>query len=249
MADVCLTSAQILKFDPSVATLGFSSTGTIQVDSVGAPGDTIDIGGVSLTAVAGARTSGSDDFSLASGTTLGVATDIVAALGDASNSFTSLVTGAIQIPGVPTVQLTSVATGYYSTLPLATSAAAVYVLSGATLTGGEEFIDEMVSCTCGMLGDCWGVKKDCAHRYLALHFLTVASGGAGGPVSSRTIDRLSESYAITPPTDAELGSTKWGLLYLALKKTVLKLPQSGYPGGSLRPIGVVSGGWPGGWYP
>lgn len=224
MAASCLTLAEFLSATGTeFQTFGGASTGTIEVASVGAPGDTIDIGGVTLTSVAGARTSGSDDFSLASGTTLGVAQSIVDALTDAANSFTTLVTASIQIPGVPVVQLTSVSTGYYSTLPLVTSAAAVYVLSGATLTGGADQLTTIIDSTCNMLGDCWGTKKSQGHLYLAAHFATIASGGAGGPVTSRSIDKISESYAVAPPSDPDLGSTKWGLLYLALKKTLPNL--------------------------
>lgn len=242
MAASCVTIAEFISATGTeFQTFGAASTGTIQVDSVGAPGDTITIGGVVLTAVAGARTSGSDDFSLASGTTLGVAQSITDALTDAANGFTALVSAAIQIPGVPIVQLTSVSTGYYSTLPLVTSAAAVYVLSAATLTGGADLLTTILDSTCQMLGDCWGTKKSWGHIYLAAHFVTIADGGAGGPVASRSIDKISESYAVQPPSDPDLGSTKWGLLYLALRKT---LPNLGIAVGrsNFSRIGIVGGG-------
>lgn len=224
MAASCLTVAEFLSATGTeFSTFGAASTGTIEISAVGSPGDTITIGGVDLTAVAGARSSGSNDFSLASGTELGVAQSIVDALSDTANGFVSLVTAAVQIPGVPIIQLTSVSTGYYSTLPLATSDAVSYVLSGDALTGGPDLLDTILTASCSMLGSCWGSKKSDGHLYLTAHFLSVASGNEGGSVSSRSIDKISESYAVTPPSDPDLGSTKWGRMYLALKKTIPNL--------------------------
>lgn len=222
----CLTAVQFLtQTGTEFSTFGPASTGTISVDAVGSPGDTITIGGVVLTAVAGARTSGSNDFSLASGTTLGVAEEIVAALTDPANGFAPLVTAAIQIPGVPVVALTSVSTGYYSTLPLATSDAVSYVLSGTQLEGGELLIETILASACSMLGGCWGAKLPYAHLYLTAHFLTVASGGESGPVTSRSIDKISEGYspASFDTSDAAFANTRWGRLYLALRKTVVNI--------------------------
>lgn len=244
MAASCLTVEEILQAAPEFNTFGPASSGTLTILSVGAPGDTLTFAGVTLTAVAGARTSGSDDFSLASATVPGVAQSILDALADPLNSFTTILTAIVQIPGVPTVlALTSVTTGYYSTIPIASSDALVYELSGATLLGGEVLITTITDSTCQMQGDCWGVKKSWGHLYLAAHFATLAAGGAGGPVTSRSIDKISESFAPTPfaQTDAALSSTKWGIMYLALRKT---LPNLGIVVGrsNLGLIGVVGGG-------
>lgn len=244
MAASCVTALEFIQATGTeFLSFGVASTGTVTVASVGAPGDTISVGGQTLTAVAGARTSGADDFSLASGTVTGVARSIVDAIDDASNSFTTLVTAAIQIPGTAVVVLTTVSLGYYSTLPFTTSAAAVYELDpdDGNLTGGADLLTTVLDSTCQMLGDCWGAKKSWGHVYLAAHFATVAQGNAGGPVSSRSIDKISESYAVQPPSDPDLGSTKWGLLYLALRKT---LPNIGAAVGRTNRglIGVVGGG-------
>lgn len=242
MAASCVTALEFFQATGTeFVNLGVSSIGQITVASVGAAGATITIGGVPLTAVAGARTPGSDDFSLASGTVLGVAQSIVDAINDAANSFTTLVTAALLTPGEPSLQVTTVATGYYSTLPFVTSVPLVYVLDpdDGNLSGGEVMITTILDSTCQMLGDCWGVKKSWGHIYLAAHFATISQGGAGGPVSSRSIDKISESYAITPPSDPDLGSTKWGLMYLALRATLINLPVAGR-GAFL--IGVPGGG-------
>lgn len=81
------------------------------------PGDTIDIdftavggGPVTLTAVAGPRTPGSNDFSIDSGTTAGIRTEIIDAINDALNAFAAFVSAAADVaPG--DIALTLVQTG------------------------------------------------------------------------------------------------------------------------------------------
>jgi hypothetical protein len=219
----CLTIPEfLLQTGADFSTFGPASQGTISILDTIAEGDTITIGGVVLTAEDGARTPGSNDFDL-NGTPLQVAQEIVNAINDPLNSFTPLVIAAIQIPGIPIIQLTSIATGYYSTLPIATSNATSIGLSGTNLSGGELLITSILVSTCSMLGDCWGAKKGQAHLYLSAHMLSVAAGAFGGIVSSKAIDKISIGYAVTAPTDAELGSTKWGIMYLAIRKTVANI--------------------------
>lgn len=114
------------------------ATGSVTVAGVSLAGETITIDGVPLTAVAGARTPGSDDFSLSSGTVAGIAADIVAAINDGANSFTGIVTAADGGGGL--VNLTAVPTGSAGNVSLATSDAVNYVLSGSTLTGGADAV-------------------------------------------------------------------------------------------------------------
>ena len=63
------------------------TTRQITVNTVLAAGVTFSINGITLTAVAGARTSGSNDFSVSSGTVAGITADMVAAINDVVNSF------------------------------------------------------------------------------------------------------------------------------------------------------------------
>jgi len=63
------------------------TTPQITLNTVLTAGVTFTINGILLTAVAGARTPGSDDFSVASGTAAGIVADIVAAINDPLNSF------------------------------------------------------------------------------------------------------------------------------------------------------------------
>jgi hypothetical protein len=73
------------------------------------PGQVVSIGGVSLTSVAGARTPGSDDFDGSLGTVALIAADMVSAINDPSNSFSTFVsaqldpsvTGRVQLRPIP----------------------------------------------------------------------------------------------------------------------------------------------------
>lgn len=101
------------------------------------------------------------------------------------------------------------------------TSAAVLVLA-PELTAGT-LLDLVVEITCKMVTDrfdVWGDLSDEAHRTLAAHFATLilsdASSGPTGPVTSRSLDKLSESYAAGNFDDAELSATKYGRLHLAL---------------------------------
>jgi len=107
--------------------------GTITVTTPAA-GATITIGGVVLTAVAGARTPGSDDFDQSSGDPATIAADIVAAINDAGNSFATIAT-ATSLAGVVTLE--AVPAGVLgNAVTLASNSAVTMDVSGATLEGG-----------------------------------------------------------------------------------------------------------------
>ena len=241
MSAACLTQAEFLTATGSLFTsIGVASTGSITVASTGSPGDTVSIGGATLAAVAGARTLGGNDFSLASATNPGIAASIVDAVNDPLNAIAlgTIATASLRTPGLAIVDLESVDTGVYSLLPLTSSAPLVHVLSAATLTGGDATLANILDCACQMMAvACWGAKRSLGHQFLTSHLLTVGdgtgSGGSGsGTVSSKSIDKLSISYAVTAfdTSDASVSSTKYGRQYLALR-------------GSLVRFGAVSGGW------
>lgn len=103
------------------------------------------------------------------------------------------------------------------------------VLALATELTDEAPLDVIVEMTQSMVNlETWGSKASVAHQALAAHFATevMNPAGATGPVASRTIDKLAESYAVTAPSDAELGTTKYGRLYLMLRKGLLVVPFS-----------------------
>jgi hypothetical protein len=117
------------------------ASGTLTVDTVGwATGDTVTIGvgGVptALTAVAGTRTSGSNDFSVSAGTTDAQAAEIAAAINDASNSFAATVAATTALNVVTITAKTAGSGGDATTLASSVTAPGTDTLSGANLTGG-----------------------------------------------------------------------------------------------------------------
>ncbi len=69
------------------------------------PGDTVVLGGISLTSVAGPRTPGSDDFDGSLGTPALIAANMVAAINDPTNSFSAFVVAQLDPTVVGRVQL------------------------------------------------------------------------------------------------------------------------------------------------
>lgn len=113
-------------------TIPVQATATITVTGVPVAG-TITIGGVVLTAVAGARTPGSNDFDGTLGTTDLVAAEIVAAINDVANGFDAIVTAAA-VGSIVTI--TAVPIGVLGNAITLTEVSAEITISGALLTGG-----------------------------------------------------------------------------------------------------------------
>lgn len=129
--------------DTQAASTGFVTVASFVDVTVG---DTITIGGVTLTGVSGPRTSGSDDFSIdddgGGGGTISDADTLVAelvrAINDPANSFTTIVTAAEDLPN-DQVDLTAVAAGDAGdSVTLATNDGTAFTLSGGNLTGGTD---------------------------------------------------------------------------------------------------------------
>ena len=113
------------------------ASGTLTVDVVGwATGDTVTIGGTPLTAVAGTRTSGSDDFSVSAGTTDAQAAEIAAAINDASNSFAATVVATVALNVVTITAKTAGSGGDAISLASSVTLPGADTLSGGNLTGG-----------------------------------------------------------------------------------------------------------------
>lgn len=114
------------------------STGDLTVTAANADaGDSTTVGGVLFTATAGARTSGSNDFSIDSGTDAGIALDLLAAINDQFNLATGIVTASDGGAGV--VDITAVALGSNGdAVTLATSDATFIAVSAGTLAGGTD---------------------------------------------------------------------------------------------------------------
>jgi hypothetical protein len=125
--------------DTCVSLVGADSFASAQVTVSSAPlvaGDTITIGGVTLTGVSGTRTSGSNNFTATSNTTDAIAANIVAAINDNANGFSSLVTASATLNVVTLTVVTAGSGGNAITLVSSTTPAGGLPVSGATLTGG-----------------------------------------------------------------------------------------------------------------
>lgn len=209
---------------PVFEAAGAVSTGTVEWIDLGTAGDTIAVGGLEFVAVAGARAAGSLTWSV-DGTASAQASSFVAMVNDSEAADALL---AVKV--TPTkVKLTTIAHGYESELYFATSDAAVYTLSGATLTGGSALATFYLGVSASMINVAvWKTKAISGQTFLLAHFLAVATGIGGGElgvVTSRGMDRISQGNAATSfdPSDAALASSKWGRQYLALRRTVFVL--------------------------
>jgi hypothetical protein len=113
------------------------ASGTVTVNKAPlATGDTITINGTALTGTAGTRTSGSDDFSVSSGSTDGIAAEIIAAINDSANSFSTLVSATAALNVVTLTAVTAGSGGNAITLATSTTPGGNMTPSGANLTGG-----------------------------------------------------------------------------------------------------------------
>jgi len=117
--------------------------------------------------------------------------------------------------------------GPLGSLALTSSNEAAMLWDEPTMSPGDGQVLFALECACAQINvECWGAKAMCAHIYLTAHTLMVQSGStfAGGAIASKTMDKLSISYAVTAPSDGDLGATKWGRLYMQLKKTIPVFP-------------------------
>lgn len=79
--------------------------------------------------------------------------------------------------------------------------------------------------TAQIVGTRFGKRRSQAHALLTAHQLAVtqdvATPGGGGPIASEALGPASVSYASgAGPSDAELGSTRYGQAYLAIRLAV-----------------------------
>lgn len=91
----------------------------------------------------------------------------------------------------------------------------------------DEQVELILECTCHMINlECWGKKASCGHLYLAAHFAATQLGEEAGVLTSRTVGRISEGFSASftnAPGDV-WKTTKYGRLYWALFRTLLKTP-------------------------
>lgn len=125
------------------------ATASVTVIAQPVAGNTITINGVVLTGVAGARTSGNNDFSVAGTTRDAIAAEILAALLDVNNSFIEPPNVGAPLGGAKDDSSTVAPNGLVTflagpsfpgtagnALTLATNNPAAFTISGATFAGG-----------------------------------------------------------------------------------------------------------------
>lgn len=219
MAKRCATLDEFLAQVPEFRSFGPKSVGTIKVDTNPAPGDTLTISDPWVLPNVVETLEAGVDFAIGA-TPTDTASNIAAALA------LSALVDASSVGD--TVTLVTKATGPVSVLDLTTSVPLVLILTA--FSGGDVQVVFALDCACAQINlECWGIKADCGHIYLTAHFLTVQSGGSGGAVSSKTIDKLSVSYAVAAPSgdDADLQSTSWGRLYAQMRRSLFIAPLPG----------------------
>jgi hypothetical protein len=213
----CATLAEFLTQAPEFLGFGSESAGTLTVATNPSPGDSITLAtryGVPIVTE-----------TYVADTNYSIGVDETATAAAIAAAIDGGVLAAASSDGPVVSILTSV--GPLGSLSL-TSDSANLVWGETPMTPGDAQVMFALNCACSQINlSCWGVKADCAHVYLTAHMLAVQSGQQSGAVSSKTIDKLSISYANATPTNAELSSTKWGRMYMQLQKTVMVLPVIG----------------------
>jgi hypothetical protein len=229
MAASCATRSEFLAIAPEFATYGPTSSAQA-VANASTPGDRFFIRSASndpavlltFTAVAASPTLGAEY--LAGATPEDTAASLAESINAAGQLATASAVGAV-------VYLDSVETGVNGLHEISADPAAAFTLSAATLEGGAALIDQALACACSQINlECWGTKAQCAHVYLTAHMLTVANGGESGPATRRKIDKIEESFSNVVSTDnldPSFSTTKWGRLYLQLRKSLFIAPVPG----------------------
>ena len=243
---LCATLAQIISIIPDLKTYGGTSTGSLTLTGETLVGETLVIGGKTLTAVAGVA--GVDEWSV-DGDSFAELDSLLAAINNLIGSLVTIATGAIRTPGELIIDVTSISTGIYSQLPWSTTSPNITLDPTDKLTGGECDLAFFSTTACSMINSsCWGTKTLAAHIYLVGHLIETGNGGDVGALTSRGIDKISEgyTYVANDPSDAVFANTKWGRLYLALWRTIPKIPTVG-TGLIARSWPRGGGRWGGGW--
>lgn len=222
MPQRCATLAEFLARAPEFLNFGQQSDGTLTVAPNPIATDSITLATRFGVPIVSEKYVAGTDFAIG-GTPTITATNIATALNagalaaaDSSGPVVSLLTGS----------------GPVGSLVLTSSAAAL-TWDETPMTPGAEIVQTMLDCVCSQINlECWRGKADCAHVFLTAHFLAMQGGGSGesGAVSAKSIDKLSISYAVSPPSDGDLGSTKWGRMYAQMRSTLLILPVVGRTG-------------------
>lgn len=217
----CITTAEFMAFFcPRFRSDGCPGTGAIEFVGAGLVGDTITIGTLTATAIAGARAAGSLTWTIG-GSAEASATSFAAMLAD--SAFVDVVTAS---RSSAVVSMTTFAKGWLSLLEIdITGDVASY--SATAFSGGTELVDTVIASACRLVGACFGSNRKLAQYYLAAHMLTGLAGRDLGQQVSAAINAISAGFAATSfnSADAVYASTPYGRQYLLIRKMT---PQFGF---------------------
>jgi hypothetical protein len=227
VANACATLSEFLAQAPEFKTVGPVSSGIATLVANLVAGDTFTVADTLGAPVVSQSYIADTDFAVGVDATATAGNLATAINSNPLSLITAIAVGAL-------VYLDSKATGACTLYALASNTANL-TLSGATLTGGDAIVAFALSCACSQINlGCWGVKADCGHVYLTGHFLALQTGiGEGGVLNRKKIDKIEAGFAVATPSDGDLGSTKWGRMYLQIRKTLFIAP---LPGRRILPI-------------
>ncbi len=234
------TVPELLALVPDASTVGPRAAATITVATHPVPaGRTVIGGSIVLTSVAGARTSGGNNFQGDGADAAADAVSVFEAINDPANIFVDENWTATLDSGAVIVRILG-KTGPVGDIALVSSGSEL-VVSG--FAGGSAWVDHALEfADCLLDPMCWGDWRNKASIYLAAHFLTMIPGGlvAGmGATTAVNIGSISKSFATAAPTDPRFGTSKWGQLYLLLAEKVFCAPGGVAGAGGTPLLGIV----------
>lgn len=212
----CITTAQFMAFFcPDFSSYGCPSAGSIAFDGTGSVNDTITIGTLTATAIAGARVAGSSTWTIG-------ATAADSAANFATMIADSLFSEIVDRTVISTlVTLSTVAKGYSSLLDMdVTGTTSDYTITA--FTGGALMADLVIASVCGIVGACFGGQRQLAQYYLTAHMLAGAKGLDVGVQTSAAINAISAGFTSTPfgQADAVYSGTSYGRQFLLVRSLV-----------------------------
>ena len=215
MADCITTAGFMAFFCPDFSAYGCPSTGSIAFDGPGLAGDTLTIGTLTATAIAGARAAGSSTWTIGA-TAADSAANFAVMLSD------SLFSEVVDRTVVSTlVTLSTVAVGYSSLLDVSvTGTASDYTIT--EFSGGALMVDTVIASVCGIVGACFGGQRHLAQYYLTAHMLAGLKGLDVGVQTSAAINAISAGFTSTPfgLSDAVYSGTSYGRQFLLVRSIV-----------------------------
>lgn len=208
------TVEYLVGLDSSIASAGSLSVGYATISANLSPGDSFQITGDRVLPWSVESFVADTDFNIGAS-----ALDTLVALATALAANSGLVTAQVLPDG--RMQIVSRQNGYLGEVIVESSNPSL-AITVERLEGGTSVLSSyLAAAKLRVNSECFKNKTQDAQAYLAAHLMT-KSGllSSNGTVLSKKVGDLSISYAAPTPSDAELGSTRWGLLYMELRRSL-----------------------------